>query len=225
MKEFRGTIGSKIEMMPNLRFKISGEFLYKEDIKTPCYDKQGNYLFDHVETKFTNKHNQEGYIDELFNNCVDTVFQKDFEFHNIKTFWFSRKEDLEKYNWSSIKAKVDYIPEDREHNTYLGVKYAEAVEMSLCGTMSYSVFRSLGKKIFDFNYKKYTENKNTFIKNNPHLKDECQVIYDKNLKMIADYFMCNTKKLSSKSFNMREQLIKRIMLKINIAENSKTKTK
>jgi len=219
MEIFNGVLGSRITFNENLKAVIHGEFQYKKTTEIPCYDKNGNFLLNHENIEYYSKSNQSDFIENLFDRkIVDNVFQKDFNFYILKTFYYSNHEDLQKYDWSTLNCKIDYKNEREiryKWNKTECQKYAETNEMCIIGTENYSVFHNLSKKIINFNYKTYNQNRLIFIKQNPKLENEVNYIFNLNLLNFSNYFMCDVEHLKSSKFNMKEQFIKRLMFKIN----------
>lgn len=217
MYNFRGVIGGRVEVQHDLRVTIFGDFQYSNTVTTPCYDNEGNFLFNHKEEVYKMEDNKSGYIDELFSSLkiCDTVFQKDYKFYKIKMFNHSTREDLEKYNWSKIKGYVSFVDEYKDYEMPYIKKNPSIHEMCIEGTRKYSVYRKLGKSILDFDYNLYKKNKDEFIKHNSDCKNEVEYIFNENLNIVANFFLCDVKKLKSKSFNKREQMVKRLMFNIN----------
>jgi hypothetical protein len=218
MERFRGVVNSRLSFNQNLDVVISGDFMYVTEEEIDCFDKDGNFLMKHKKEVFTNRENS-----DLIKNCFSigkickSVFQKDFDFRLIETFYYSKHEDLIKYPWASINCFIESIPENENNPRfrYLDRQYAKTNEICLSGTQRYSVFHNLGKKIINFSYSEYKKNLDKFIKENESHKDEAMYIFNKNLEMFANYFMCETEELKSEKFDIKKQFMKKLNFKIN----------
>ena len=222
MRTFRGVINGRLEVQNDLRIKVFGDFNYMVKKQVDCFDEKGNFMFKHLKESFETESNKSDYIDNLYSDkLIDAVFQKNFKFYNLKMLGYSRLEELQMYDWNNVNSYIGYINEfnlvDKRHN----LMYAKTHEFSIYGTKNYSVYHKLGKSILDFNYGDYTKRKNDFIKENPRLDWQVEYIYRQNLKIVANYFMCEVDFLKSKHFNMREQMIKRLMFNINNRNNER----
>lgn len=216
MRTFRTVINGRLEVQNDLRIKVFGDFNYRVEKQVDCFDEKGNFMFKHTQESFETENNKSDYIENLYSyNLINTVFQKNFKFYKFKMIGYSRLEELEMYRWGNINSYVGQINKFTVRDKNYDLMYAKTHEFSIFGTKGYTVYHKLGKSIFDFNYNEYTKNKNKFIKENPENKYNVEYIYYENLKIVANYFMCDVKKLKSKTFNMREQMIKRLMFNIN----------
>lgn len=225
--EFRGVIGSRLEFNSDLKLFISGRFMYTDYEKIDCYDNNGNFLMKHTKEIPYSKEDS-GFVEDVYSerSVIKTVFQKNFDFHKVIMFPYSRQEDLLKYNFYSSRFSMESIPFNRggwhRVDEQEAFKYANTKEMCLFGTQKYSIFHDVGKGILEFDYQKYKSNKDKFIKNNPDVvkygTDNIDYLFQKNLQIVADYFMCDVDYLQSKQFNIKTQIIKRLMYKINQKE-------
>jgi len=227
--EFRGVIGSKLEFNANLKLSISGSFMYTDYETINCYDKDGNFLMKHTKERPYSKQNS-AFVEDVYNerSLIKTVFQKNFEFYKVVMFAYSRQEDLLKYRFYNSRFSMESIPFNRggwhRVDEQVAFKYANTKEMCLVGTKNYSIFHEVGKGILEFDYQKYKSNKDEFIKNNPDVvkygTHNIDYLFEKNLQIVADYFMCDVDYLKSKHFDIKTQIIKRLMYKINLKQNN-----
>jgi hypothetical protein len=225
--EFRGVINSRLQFNSDLKLSISGRFMYTDYQTIECYDKDGNFLMNHTKKTPYSKEDS-GFVEDIYSeiSLIKTVFQKNFEFHKVIMFPYSRQEDLLKYHFYNSRFSLESIPFNRggwhRVDEQEAFKYANTKEMCLVGTKNYSIFHEVGKGILEFDYQKYKSNKDEFIKNNPDVfkygTDNIDYLFTKNLQIVADYFMCDVDYLKSKHFNIKTQIMKRLNYKINQKE-------
>lgn len=218
MERLNSVFNHKKHFDSDLNCYVSGEFTYIKETAKPLYDENGVFYMNHM-IRETRSEKKTIKLNEFF-NTVHYVFQKDYKFHLIEICYYSNYDDLISYQWDSINSYVDRHEQfNRNKNDF---KIERPIEMCLSGTNSFSVFHNLNKKIIHFDYKQYLKNKNDFEKNNDLTelqKNQLNSIFNYNLMLISKYFMCDIEQLTSKSFDIKKQMIKRLMFNINEKEN------
>jgi hypothetical protein len=215
MERFRTVLNYNLEVQPDLRVMLSGEYVYDDIQEVKCYDEHGNFMFTTENKKVINR-KESKFVDNVYANrtsYLETVFQRNYNFEIIKMLEYSRVEELNLYNWKKVNGYVcsinDFIEIEKKYN----LKKPDIREMCMVGTKNYSVFINLGKKIIDFDYNKYTRNKEVFIENNPKFEWQVDYIYNQNLKIVANFFMVDVKYLPK--LDKSKEMIKRLMFNIN----------
>ena len=71
------------------------------------------------------------------------------------------------------------------------------------------------KQFNSFDYQKYLEQKEIFIRENPNYQKECECLFNDNINAICAFYLITEKQLKTNKFNKLEQSIKRLNIKIN----------
>ena len=200
---------------------IDAKHLYYNVKRIECFDSDSNYLGMYEEEKPFSKRETRKTSDISL-----TVRQVGYNFHLFSgSPWKERTIDevcrLEnKMNNSQIGSFDVGYNYDFERNP--GTKMFESqirhtkkpIEVVTVGC-SRCVTRNSIKEFINIDFRKYIERKNKFIKENPELKETTECIFRMNVNNLCNYLMCSPEKLFSRTFNKSDQMVKRLMYKIN----------
>ena len=142
-------------------------------------------------------------------------FQKDFDFIAFETTTndikpFEKIRDIA--NKLNLKVEKTELFEPIFKN--LRLKEIRPKEVVLIGC-SYCVVNPIGKKVLDFNYTEYNNNRIDFISEYPNLSFLVNNLFEHNLKLIADFFLTDVEKIKQGKLDIRLGMQKRLMFNIN----------
>ena len=145
-----------------------------------------------------------------------TIIQKDFKFYIFETDKEIRNSDnLQKY----ISCKNEFIDKKEDfclRDKSFRLKCSKPIEMSIVSLNStYAIHRKIGKKILDFNYKNYLNEKQLIIEKQPKNEYLVNHLFEHNLKLIADFFLTDVEKIKQGKLDIRIGMQKRLMFNIN----------
>tara|TARA_R110000868_G_C10645194_1_gene744464 strand:+ start:43 stop:720 length:678 start_codon:yes stop_codon:yes gene_type:complete len=220
MKYLKLIINSSYSFDEEFNTYIRGEFHYIDETEIKLFDENGNFYMNHIIENRSVEHNKKCLINELEFHIYNKVFQIGFDFKVIKTGYISTIDDLQKYPWEFFGCEIEYSPDlFSSYHKPEREKKSKPKIMSCSGSAKYSVFQNIGKQILEFNYKQYKKNFDKFIKENEldeALVRQANWIFDCNLILISDFFMCEVEQLKSPNFSVKTQMIKKFMKKIAI---------
>ena len=143
------------------------------------------------------------------------VIQKDYDFFLVesKTDIKAKDEVYRIANHSGFKVEhIDFY--EKQSIKDFRIKTIRQFEVLFIG-YNYLIYRGIGKELINFDAKKYAENLHKFKLKHPEFIYQAESLYNRNIQLIADFFLCEVDKLKEGKINLFHQSTKRLMFNIN----------
>lgn len=153
-----------------------------------------------------------------------TLVQINYEFHLLPYIHGDIKsiDDLQ-YGLENVLGKKFHVEYLKEYLLYLRLreenyitKHHSGFPYEVCFTgFTRSLVSKNYKNFNSFDFQKYLEKKEIFIRENPNYEKECERLFNDNINAICAFYLISEKDLKNNKFNKLEQSIKRLNIKIN----------
>tara|TARA_R110000851_G_C12998510_1_gene558068 strand:- start:395 stop:1111 length:717 start_codon:yes stop_codon:yes gene_type:complete len=201
----------------------SKHHMYEVVTKTKAYDVKGDYL-GYYKDKENIKTEEERFVNSRYGNSVVQINYKFYLLPIGRCVTIDEVSDSRKILKNSFNIKDVYssyylndmfdIFHSQKTFSTEHIDIDDSIEACCYGANSI-INNNVGDKILELNLKKYTKEKDCFIKENPEYKDEIENLYKVNIAFLMKYFYLTKKQLLKNTFNRNTALIKKLTKKIN----------